>query len=244
MSRLKHAPRKAQSGALGVFICVALVIVFGLIGLQNITSTSLDLYLSNSKQHIEEARQLAYAGLRHYTHNFGNDDAIGDLITTHKDDSSIIGKCSYTVPLPDTLTPQVELAKPSTPENTRQEISIRGVIVPYNCNRVISDDNYRATFEIVASVNCASTIEGVNSDCVKRSFVFNRQDDDDGKLIYKPIADPPPPPPPPPPPKPPGEPEPEPPSGGGSPPPDEESEETENPKPRPPKSKGKHEVGF
>ena len=67
---------KLQTGALGVFVCVVLVIVFGLISLQNITSTSLDLYLSNSKQHIEEARQLAYAGLRHYTHNFGNDAAI------------------------------------------------------------------------------------------------------------------------------------------------------------------------
>ena len=80
---------KLQTGALGVFVCVVLVIVFGLISLQNITSTSLDLYLSNSKQHIEEARHLAYAGLRHYTHNFGNDAAIQQLIDSHRGDTRV-----------------------------------------------------------------------------------------------------------------------------------------------------------
>ena len=99
---------KLQTGALGVFVCVVLVIVFGLISLQNITTTSLDLYLSNSKQHIEEARQLAYAGLRHYTHNFGNDEAIQQLIDSHQGDTRVIGECSYTVDLPETLDPQVQ----------------------------------------------------------------------------------------------------------------------------------------
>lgn len=172
-----------QRGAVGVFMCVALVIVFGLISLQNITSTSVDLYLSNSKQNIEEARQLAYAGLRHYTHNFGDDQAIKELINTYRSDRDVIGRCSFTAALPDTLVPVKLLAKPDMP-NPNQEIEIRGVIVPYDCNRGITDNNYRATFQIVASVNCQND-GGVSSGCVKRSFVFNREDDKDGEMIYR-----------------------------------------------------------
>ena len=184
---------KLQTGALGVFVCVVLVIVFGLISLQNITTTSLDLYLSNSKQHIEEARQLAYAGLRHYTHNFGNDEAIQQLIDSHQGDTRVIGECSYTVDLPETLDPQVQLASPDTPVDTRQDIVIRGIVVPYNCDHSISEENYRATFEIVASVNCSGS-NGVESGCVKRSFVFNREDSNG--LPYVTRKTPPPPPPP------------------------------------------------
>lgn len=223
---------KLQTGALGVFVCVVLVIVFGLISLQNITSTSLDLYLSNSKQHIEEARHLAYAGLRHYTHNFGNDAAIQQLIDTHRGDTRVIGECSYTVDLPETLDPQVQLASPDTPDGTRQDIVIRGMVVPYNCDHAISDENYRATFEIVASVNCSGS-EGVESGCVKRSFVFNREDSNG--LPYVTRKTPPPPPPPP-------DPNPPPPQAAPSgPPAGPPAGEVREP---PPKSKGKHEVGF
>lgn len=223
---------KLQTGALGVFVCVVLVIVFGLISLQNITTTSLDLYLSNSKQHIEEARQLAYAGLRHYTHNFGNDEAIQQLIDSHQGDTRVIGECSYTVDLPETLDPQVQLASPDTPVDTRQDIVIRGIVVPYNCDHSISEENYRATFEIVASVNCSGS-NGVESGCVKRSFVFNREDSNG--LPYVTRKTPPPPPPPPDPNPPPPRAEPSLPPAG---PPSGEVREP------PPKSKGKHEVGF
>ena len=185
MNQRSRSSGSRQRGALGVFMCVALVIVFGLISLQNITSTSVDLYLSNSKQHNEEARQLAYAGLRHYTHNYGNDQAIKDLINTYRNDTDVIGRCSFTQALPDTLVPVKLLAKPTMP-NPNQDIEIRGVIVPYDCNRGITDNNYRATFQIVASVNCTSN-GGVSSGCVKRSFVFNREDDKDGEMIYRPI---------------------------------------------------------
>jgi hypothetical protein len=188
---------KNQCGAIGVFMAIALVIIFGLISMQNITSTSTDLYLSNSKQHIEEARQLAYAGLRHYTHNFGSDEAIDNLISQHQGNTSIIGECSFAQPLPDILNPQVQLANPAVPDDSRQNVEIRGLIVPFNCDNPISDDNYRATFEIVASVNCSNNESGVGSGCVKRSFVFNREDDDDGNLAYLPSPSPPPPPPPP-----------------------------------------------
>jgi hypothetical protein len=228
---------KLQTGALGVFVCVVLVIVFGLISLQNITSTSLDLYLSNSKQHIEEARHLAYAGLRHYTHNFGNDAAIQQLIDTHRGDTRVIRECSYTVDLPETLDPEVQLASPDTPDGSRQDIVIRGIVAPYNCRDDISDENYRATFEIVASVNCSGS-EGVESGCVKRSFVFNREDSN-GKE-YLPRIPPPPPPPPPRPPDP--NPPPPPPPVQHRPP--SEPPPREEPRPPPPKSKGKHEVGF
>ncbi|MCR2745831.1 hypothetical protein [Limnobacter parvus] len=197
MKRTSNWAKKNQCGAVGVFMAIALVIVFGLISLQNITSTSTDLYLSNSKQHIEEARQLAYAGLRHYTHNFGNDEAINNLITQHQGNTSIIGECSFVQPLPETLNPQVQLANPAVPDGSRQNVEIRGLIVPYNCDNAISDDNYRATFEIVASVNCSNNESGVGSGCVKRSFVFNREDNDDGNLAYLPSPSPPPPPPPP-----------------------------------------------
>lgn len=223
---------KLQTGALGVFVCVVLVIVFGLISLQNITSTSLDLYLSNSKQHIEEARQLAYAGLRHYTHNFGNDAAIQQLIDSHQGDTRVIGECSYTVDLPETLDPQVQLASPDTPVDTRQDIVIRGIVVPYNCDHSISEENYRATFEIVASVNCSGS-NGVESGCVKRSFVFNREDSNGLPYVTRKTPPPPPPPPDPNPPPPRAEPS-RPPAG----PPSGEVREP------PPKSKGKHEVGF
>lgn len=223
---------KLQTGALGVFVCVVLVIVFGLISLQNITTTSLDLYLSNSKQHIEEARQLAYAGLRHYTHNFGNDEAIQQLIDSHQGDTRVIGECSYTVDLPETLDPQVQLASPDTPVDTRQDIMIRGIVVPYNCDHSISEENYRATFEIVASVNCSGS-NGVESGCVKRSFVFNREDSNGLPYVTRKTPPPPPPPPDPNPPPPRAEPS-RPPAG----PPSGEVREP------PPKSKGKHEVGF
>ncbi|HAV73499.1 MAG: hypothetical protein V7542_01295 [Limnobacter sp.] len=223
---------KLQTGALGVFVCVVLVIVFGLISLQNITTTSLDLYLSNSKQHIEEARQLAYAGLRHYTHNFGNDEAIQQLIDSHQGDTRVIGECSYTVDLPETLDPQVQLASPDTPVDTRQDIVIRGIVVPYNCDHSISEENYRATFEIVASVNCSGS-NGVESGCVKRSFVFNREDSNGLPYVTRKTPPPPPPPPDPNPPPPRAEPS-RPPAG----PPSGEVREP------PPKSKGKHEVGF
>lgn len=185
MNQNSNQSGSRQRGALGVFMCVALIIIFGLISLQNITSTSVDLYLSNSKQHIEEARQLAYAGLRHYTHNFGNDDAIDELIDTYRNDTDVIGRCSFTDALPDNLVPVKLLAKPAMP-NPNQDIEIRGVIVPYDCNRGITDNNYRATFQIVASVNCTSS-GGVSSGCVKRSFVFNREDDKDGEMVYRPI---------------------------------------------------------
>ena len=223
---------KLQTGALGVFVCVVLVIVFGLISLQNITTTSLDLYLSNSKQHIEEARQLAYAGLRHYTHNFGNDEAIQQLIDSHQGDTRVIGECSYTVDLPETLDPQVQLASPDTPVDTRQDIVIRGIVVPYNCDHSISEENYRATFEIVASVNCSGS-NGVESGCVKRSFVFNREDSNGLPYVTRKTPPPPPPPPDPNPPPPRAEP--------SRPPPGPPSGEVREP---PPKSKGKHEVGF
>ena len=223
---------KLQTGALGVFVCVVLVIVFGLISLQNITTTSLDLYLSNSKQHIEEARQLAYAGLRHYTHNFGNDEAIQQLIDSHQGDTRVIGECSYTVDLPETLDPQVQLASPDTPVDTRQDIVIRGIVVPYNCDHSISEENYRATFEIVDSVNCSGS-NGVESGCVKRSFVFNREDSNGLPYVTRKTPPPPPPPPDPNPPPPRAEPS-RPPAG----PPSGEVREP------PPKSKGKHEVGF
>ena len=223
---------KLQTGALGVFVCVVLVIVFGLISLRNITTTSLDLYLSNSKQHIEEARQLAYAGLRHYTHNFGNDEAIQQLIDSHQGDTRVIGECSYTVDLPETLDPQVQLASPDTPVDTRQDIVIRGIVVPYNCDHSISEENYRATFEIVASVNCSGS-NGVESGCVKRSFVFNREDSNGLPYVTRKTPPPPPPPPDPNPPPPRAEPS-RPPAG----PPSGEVREP------PPKSKGKHEVGF
>ncbi len=223
---------KLQTGALGVFVCVVLVIVFGLISLQNITTTSLDLYLSNSKQHIEEARQLAYAGLRHYTHNFGNDEAIQQLIDSHQGDTRVIGECSYTVDLPETLDPQVQLASPDTPVDTRQDIMIRGIVVPYNCDHSISEENYTATFEIVASVNCSGS-NGVESGCVKRSFVFNREDSNGLPYVTRKTPPPPPPPPDPNPPPPRAEPS-RPPAG----PPSGEVREP------PPKSKGKHEVGF
>lgn len=232
MRKWPNAQAKLQTGALGVFLCVILVIVFGLISLQNITTTSLDLYLSNSKQHIEEARQLAYAGLRHYTHNFGKDEAIQQLIDSHRGNATIIGECSLTVELPETLSPQVQLASPDTPDDNRQDIVIRGIIVPYNCDHTISDDNYRATFEIVASVNCSGN-NGVESGCVKRSFVFNREDSNG--LPYRPIQTPPPPP------QPPRPPDPNPPP---PPPPNPEPPPREEPRPPPPKSKGKHEVGF
>ena len=240
MKKRRNLHNKVQTGALGVFVCVVLVIVFGLISLQNITTTSLDLYLSNSKQHIEEARQLAYAGLRHYTHNFGNDAAIQQLIDSHRGDNRIIGECSFTVALPETLSPQVQLASPNTPDDARQDIVIRGIVVPYNCDHAISDENYRATFEIVASVNCSGS-DGVESGCVKRSFVFNREDSNG--LPYNPIQTPPPPPPPPGPPDP-NPPPPPPPAPPVQQPPPSEPPPREEPRPPPPKSKGKHEVGF
>lgn len=227
-----------QTGALGVFVCVVLVIVFGLISLQNITTTSLDLYLSNSKQHIEEARHLAYAGLRHYTHNFGTDEAIQRLIDSHQGDTRVIGECSYTVDLPETLDPHVQLASPDTPDGTRQDIVIRGMVVPYNCDHAISDDNYRATFEIVASVNCNGS-DGVESGCVKRSFVFNREDSN-GRS-YKPIKSPPQPPSPP---RPSGSDEDDPPSESEPRTSNSNSPPKKETKPKPPKSNGKHEVGF
>lgn len=232
---------KNQSGAIGVFMSIALVIIFGLISLQNITSTSTDLYLSNSKQHIEEARQLAYAGLRHYTHNFGSDAAIDNLINQYRGNTAVIGECSFTQPLPEVLNPQVQLANPALPDNSRQDVEIRGLIVPYNCDHTISDDNYRATFEIVASVNCTNPQSGVSSGCVKRSFVFNREDDDNGNLAYLPSPSPPPPPPPP-------QPEqPQQPDYGDnnnyqSGPP--ANEQPAPPPPPPSNSKGKQEVGF
>ncbi|MFN4044415.1 hypothetical protein [Limnobacter sp.] len=232
MKKRRNSHDKLQTGALGVFVCVVLVIVFGLISLQNITTTSLDLYLSNSKQHIEEARQLAYAGLRHYTHNFGNDEAIQQLIDSHQGDTRVIGECSYTVDLPETLDPQVQLASPDTPVDTRQDIVIRGIVVPYNCDHSISEENYRATFEIVASVNCSGS-NGVESGCVKRSFVFNREDSNGLPYVTRKTPPPPPPPPDPNPPPPRAEPS-RPPAG----PPSGEVREP------PPKSKGKHEVGF
>ena len=233
--------RKLQSGAIGVFLCIVLVIVFGFIGLQNITSTSSDLYLSDSKQRIEEARQLAYAGLRHYTQNFGSDASIDNLINNYRGNTDVVGECSFTQALPQTLEPTVQLANPSTPNNTTQDIEIRGIVVPYNCDRAISDNNYRATFEIVASVNCAnsSSAGGVDSGCVKRSFVFNREDNDNGTLPYLPIATPPPPPPPPNPNPPPSGPPPgqsNGPAPGGQPSPPAP--------PPPPSSIGRQEVGF
>ncbi|WP_394673016.1 hypothetical protein [Limnobacter sp.] len=240
MNKWLRMRKKFQSGALGVFVCVVLVIVFGLISVQNVTTTSLDLYLSNSKQHIEEARQLAYAGLRHYTHNFGNDAAIQKLIDDYKGNTAIIGECSLTVALPETLDPQIQVASPNTPDNNRQDIVIRGMIVPYNCDHAISDENYRATFEIVASVNCVGS-QGVQSGCVKRSFVFNREDSN-GRP-YNPIQIPPPPPPPPRPPDPNPPPPPPPPPPVQSPRPSEPPPR-EEPRPPPPRSQGKHEVGF
>ena len=111
---------KLQTGALGVFVCVVLVIVFGLISLQNITTTSLDLYLSNSKQHIEEARQLAYAGLRHYTHNFGNDEAIQQLIDSHQGDTRVIGESPTQL-----IYPKHSTRKYSWPAQTRRSTRAR-----------------------------------------------------------------------------------------------------------------------
>lgn len=178
--------RKFQTGALGVFVCVVMVMVFGLINLQNITSTSLDVYLSNSKQHIEEARQLAYAGLRHYSQNFGDDDAIQQMIDTYKNNADVVGQCSVTTALPDTLTPTVQLASPGTTNDALHNIVIRGIVVPWNCNRPLHEDNYRATFEILASVNCTGR-GGIDSGCVKRSFVINREDNHNGTLEYVPI---------------------------------------------------------
>lgn len=219
---------KPQSGALGMYMCVILVVLFGLIGLQNITSTSSDLYLSNSKQHIEAARQLAYAGLRHYTHNFGSDQAINELLNQHQGNSNVVGECSLSTPLPETLSPQVQLANPETPINTLQSISIKGMIVPYNCDHPISDNNYRAAFEIVASVNCTNN-SGVDSGCVKRSFVFNREDDDNGNLAYLPSPSPPPP---------------YDPNYHEEPYQPAPTPSNEPPPPPPPSSKGRQEVGF
>ncbi len=218
MNTWRSMRKRFQTGALGVFLCVVLAIVFGLISSQNLTTTSLDLYLSNSKQEIEEARQLAYAGLRHYTHNFGNDEAIQRLIDTHRGDPRVIGECSFTEDLPEVLDPEVLLARPDTPHSSRQEILIRGVIVPYNCRYNISDENYRATFEIVASINCSQG-EGVESGCVKRSFVFNREDSNGRPYV-------------------PRRPQPPPPSAYR--PPSSNQPARENP----PESKGKDEVGF
>ena len=175
---------------------------------------------------------MAYAGLRHYTHNFGNDEAIQQLIDSHQGDTRVIGECSYTVDLPETLDPQVQLASPDTPVDTRQDIVIRGIVVPYNCDHSISEENYRATFEIVASVNCSGS-NGVESGCVKRSFVFNREDSNGLPYVTRKTPPPPPPPPDPNPPPPRAEPS-RPPAG----PPSGEVREP------PPKSKGKHEVGF
>lgn len=175
-----------QTGALGVFMCVVMVIVFGLINLQNSTKTSLDLYLSNSKQHIEEARQLAYAGIRHYHQNYGDDAGIQDMINTYNGDLRIVGECSYTTPLPDTLVPEVDLVTLNTPNNLDHKIVIRGVVAPWACNRPLHNDNYRATFEILASVNCSGA-SGVDSGCVKRSFVINRVDNHNGTLGYEPL---------------------------------------------------------
>lgn len=181
--------RKLQSGAIGLFVCVVLMLVFGLIGMQNVTTTSVDLYLSNSKQHIEEARQLAYAGLRHYTHNFGTDEKVLDMIRQYRDrtpNPNIVRECSRTVALPAVLIPTDEVASPATPDGANHTITIRGIVVPYNCNRRITRQNYRATFEIMASVNCTGN-NGVESGCVKRSFVITRQNDKDGTLPYDPI---------------------------------------------------------
>lgn len=177
--------KRFQTGALGVFMCVVMVIVFGLISLQNVTKTSLDLYLSNSKQHIENARQLAFAGLRHYSHNYGDDDAIQIMIDTYKNNPKVVGVCSENTALPDTLVPEIELANPRTPNDDNNDVVIRGIVVPWNCDRPLHEDNYRATFEILASVNCTGNA-GVDSGCVKRSFVIDRVDNHNGTLPYKP----------------------------------------------------------
>lgn len=249
MNKTRTISKKGQSGAIGVFVAIALVIVFGLIGLQNVMKTSTDLYLSNSKQQIEEARQLAFAGLRHYTHVFGNDEAIQQLINNNRRNLRMIVRCSDTKALPDTLTPTEILATPNPPNPDLQSIVVKGIVVPFNCDTPISNDNYRATFEIVASVNCNGV--GIDSGCVNRSFVFNREDNDNGKLEYKTISTPRPPVtirpprppgpprehgkgdgPPPRPPRPPAETTP-----GGN---DESTEVI----PIPPSSQGKQEVGF
>ncbi|HEX4855414.1 MAG TPA: hypothetical protein VFV28_01280 [Limnobacter sp.] len=228
----------SQSGAAGIFFCIAIVAILGLIGLQNITATSSKLYLSNTRQSIEEARQLAFAGLRYYTHNYGSDEGIAGLIEQYRDNPKVVGECSTSESLPDTLDPTVILLQPSLPDDQRLGIFITGMVVPYNCSKQISDDNFRAAFEIVASVNCSQN-QDVEAGCVKRSFVFNRQDNDDGKLTYLPIK------PPPKPPRPAGEDDDDDRDDDdkdkGK---DNDDDDDSESKPPRPKSRGKQEVGF
>lgn len=181
--------KKHQGGYMTLLLSSVLSAGLALAGVASTTGTNMNIYHSDNKAKIEEAQQLAEAGLSYVRYlldgQINYNPRMQAFIDRHKNDPAVAyAQCRYGADnaLPDELIPRKTVETISTP-NADQKIEIRVFMAPYNCNMMNLDDiNYRAVFEVIGSTNCANN----NEECVTRSITYQTYNaTEDFYITYK-----------------------------------------------------------
>jgi hypothetical protein len=177
---LQHNSR-GFAGVLFTSIVAAAMVLFAS---QNTVRFNMRAYHSPNKSNIEVSNQLTMAGLRYVRHVISNDASVQHYIDQHRNNPAAVLVCNSVTPLPGILQPVQEIHRLPTPAG-EQEIAIKAVFAPYDCNLPISQDNYRATFETTGGVGCNSGDVQRSDNCVTRSVVQSAYEGN----IYRPIIE-------------------------------------------------------
>ncbi|HEY1059328.1 MAG TPA: hypothetical protein VGE55_11420 [Limnobacter sp.] len=156
----------------GILISGLLSIGLLLLAVQSTTRANMDAYHAPNKVNIEVSNQLMQSGLRYGNHLLSAPNELWALFNYFAGDPSVTLTCQEGVRLPDVLVPSRTIKTLQAP-SSNQEIQLKGVIAPYDCNQPLDDTNYRLTFEIVGAVSCNSGNQQLADSCTARSVVLN-----------------------------------------------------------------------
>lgn len=182
MSKSIHAKSHGQQqGMAGVLVSALISAALLLIATQASTKVNMDSYHAPNKVNIEVANQLVQAGVRYGNYVIATPTAVDAMITQNATNPAVVLSCQSGQPLPERLQPTQVVTTLNTPQNT-QEVQIKAVFAPFDCNLPISATNFRLTFETVGAAGCSTGNAAQGDGCVTRSVVQSAYKGD----IYRP----------------------------------------------------------
>ena len=126
-------------------------------------------------------RNSNWARLRYGNYVIATPTAVDALITQNATNPAVVLACQSGQPLPERLQPTQVVTTLNTPQNT-QEVQIKAIFAPFDCNLPISANNFRLTFETVGAAGCSTGNAAQGDSCVTRSVVQSAYKGD----IYRP----------------------------------------------------------
>ncbi len=164
--------RKKQQGLGGLLLSAVITGATLLAVAGVVTKANRESYQTPNKVRIEVANQLVQSGLRHWGSLISSKNKLQELLSEYSNNDRVVLGCSEDKDLPESLSPQETIDTLATPNST-EVVHLKGIFVPYDCNKPIGIDNYRLTFEIHGQTHCNASIKRNMENCIVRTIAMN-----------------------------------------------------------------------